>query len=149
MAGTVGELGERLDPGNIADRARGRVRDATIGTIEGKVEEMTTAASDFASDAGRTAQEAGSGLIETIRQNPVPAAMAGIGIGWLVMNRRSAPNRQWSGEWDRRRGSMRWADTSRFEDRSATEDWTQRAGEIPDAIGRRAEGAGEAIGDAA
>ena len=149
MAGTVGELGERLDPGNIADRARERVREATIGTIEGKVDEMTTAASELASDAGRTAQEAGSGLMETIRQNPVPAALAGIGIGWLVLNRRSA-TRRWPNEWDR--GGMRWAGPYapyRSEERSAKDDLARRAGEIPDAIGRRADDAREAIGDAA
>jgi hypothetical protein len=26
-------------------------------------------------------------LIDTIRQNPLPATLAGVGIGWLLMNR--------------------------------------------------------------
>jgi ElaB/YqjD/DUF883 family membrane-anchored ribosome-binding protein len=41
------------------------------------------------SNAGQTAQEAGSGVVETIRQNPIPAAMVGIGLGWLVNSARS------------------------------------------------------------
>lgn len=32
-------------------------------------------------------------LIETIRQNPVPAALAGVGIAWLLMNRSSLASR--------------------------------------------------------
>lgn len=34
------------------------------------------------------AQEAGSGIVDTIRQNPLPAALTGIGLGWLLMNTR-------------------------------------------------------------
>jgi hypothetical protein len=33
-------------------------------------------------------------LIETVRRNPVPAALAGIGIAWLLMNRSTANRRQ-------------------------------------------------------
>ena len=32
-------------------------------------------------------------LVETIRQNPIPAAFAGIGIAWLLMNRSSRQRR--------------------------------------------------------
>jgi ElaB/YqjD/DUF883 family membrane-anchored ribosome-binding protein len=34
------------------------------------------------------AQEAGSGIVDTIRQNPLPAALTGIGLGWLFVNAR-------------------------------------------------------------
>ena len=32
----------------------------------------------------------GAGIMGTIRQNPLPAALAGIGLGWLLMNARSS-----------------------------------------------------------
>ncbi len=32
----------------------------------------------------------GSGVMGTIRQNPLPAALTGIGLGWLLMNARSS-----------------------------------------------------------
>jgi ElaB/YqjD/DUF883 family membrane-anchored ribosome-binding protein len=32
----------------------------------------------------------GSGIMDTIRQNPLPAALTGIGLGWLLMNARSS-----------------------------------------------------------
>lgn len=153
LAETVEVLGERLDPSNIADMAKDRVKEATIGTIETKVNDVTTAASDFASDASRTAQEAGSGLLETIKQNPVPAAMAGLGIGWLVMNRRSGTSSNWSGDryragsWDSRAipSGHRMSGGGIGDKASELGD---RAAEIPNEIGRRAEDASQAVGEA-
>jgi ElaB/YqjD/DUF883 family membrane-anchored ribosome-binding protein len=51
-------------------------------------------ASDAASSAGRMASSTGEGaldvgatVLELVKQNPVPAALVGIGLGWLYMNR--------------------------------------------------------------
>lgn len=46
-------------------------------------------------NAGDTINEARYGLIETIRQNPIPAALVGIGLGWMFMNRRSGASRSY------------------------------------------------------
>ncbi len=35
-------------------------------------------------------RETGSGIMGTIRQNPLPAALTGIGLGWLLMSARSS-----------------------------------------------------------
>lgn len=51
--------------------------------------DMASSASQMASGAGETAIDAGSGLLELIQRNPVPAALVGIGLGWLYMNRSS------------------------------------------------------------
>ena len=59
-------------------QAKGAVHDATIGKAEEAV-----------GGATRTARGWGTTMLETIKQNPVPAALAGIGIGWLFMKRRS------------------------------------------------------------
>ncbi len=89
MTETIDAIGEKLAPGNIAQQARER----TVGRVE-----------EMVSNAGYRAQEAGSGLLDTIRQNPVPAAMAGIGIGWLILGRQRsstgggyAGTGEWSG----------------------------------------------------
>jgi ElaB/YqjD/DUF883 family membrane-anchored ribosome-binding protein len=37
-----------------------------------------------------TGSGAASGIMGTIRQNPLPAALTGIGLGWLLMNARSS-----------------------------------------------------------
>jgi hypothetical protein len=49
----------------------------------------------MAQDVRDTAMEAGSGLLDTIRENPVPAAMAAIGLGWLFTKGRSNGNQQY------------------------------------------------------
>jgi hypothetical protein len=69
MGGTLQELGDRLDPGHLVQQAKENVREATIG----RVEEKAKGVSDM--------------VMETIRRNPIPAAMAGIGLGVLWMNR--------------------------------------------------------------
>jgi ElaB/YqjD/DUF883 family membrane-anchored ribosome-binding protein len=136
MADTMTELGDRLDPANIADRAKERVREATIGTLETKVDEMTTAASEFATDTGRTAQEVGTGLVETIKRNPIPAAMAGIGIGWLVMNRQSGSraltDRRWTSD-------DSWMASGSYD----------RGGSQGNGLSRGASQIGDTVGDAA
>lgn len=72
MSDTVDEIQNRLSPENLKEQAKDRVKEATVGK----------------------AQEAGSGIVETIRQNPLPAALTGIGLGWLLVNaRKQSPER--------------------------------------------------------
>jgi ElaB/YqjD/DUF883 family membrane-anchored ribosome-binding protein len=60
-------------------------------------------------EARYTAEETGAGILETVRRNPIPAAMAGIGIGWLLMNRSSGqPKRRWMD------GRGNWQDYDRY-----------------------------------
>jgi hypothetical protein len=162
MTGTVEELGERLDPANIAAQAGEKVREATIGNVEAKVEDMTQAASNMVNNAGETVQEAGSGVIETIKRNPIPAAMAGIGIGWLVLNRQSGQSSRssWSrqGSWARE-GSYGFdrstsgygfsGDPLQTNGGSNGQSLGDRAGQVTDTIGNKAQEAGNAVGDAA
>ena len=62
--------------------AKRSVRAATLG----KVEDIATTIGDSMNDTRDT-------LVDTLRQNPVPAALAGIGIAWLFMNRSSNARR--------------------------------------------------------
>ena len=110
---------------------------------------MTTAASDFASTAGETAQAAGTGVVETVRRNPVPAAMAAIGIGWLWTNRSQGRD---GSSWNRA-DRMRFAGTGRYGGRygeygSAGSYDTEYESGGP-SIGDRAREAGQTVGDAA
>jgi len=145
MAGTVDELADRLAPSAVADRAGEAVREATIGKIETKVNDMTTAASDLAASASETAQEAGSGLVETIRRNPIPAAMTAVGLGLLWMNRSQG------------RTYSRWTEAKRL--RSGLESggryetgwngYETDSGYESDSIGDKAQDAAAKIGDTA
>jgi hypothetical protein len=78
MEGTIGEIGHRLQPETIVGQAREQLREATVGKVERLMD-----------DAGQTAQRTGNTMVETIRENPVPAALAALGIGWLAMRMRA------------------------------------------------------------
>ena len=86
MGGTLRELGDRLDPGNLMNQAKENVREATIGRVE------------------ETAKGMSEMVMETIRRNPVPAAMAGAGLALLWMNR-SNESRNGNGDAYRRYGT--------------------------------------------
>jgi Protein of unknown function (DUF3618) len=94
MTSTVEAIGEKLDPANIVEDAKETVREATVG----KVETMAEDAGQMVGQAGANVQSAGSTIIETIKQNPIPAAMAGVALGWLVTHRATGNGSR--GRWD-------------------------------------------------
>jgi hypothetical protein len=83
MSETIDAIQEKLNPQNIVEQAKDSVREATIGRAEQMVQE-----------AGYQAREMSSGLIDKIKQNPIPAAMAGIGIWLLMRDNNSSKNRE-------------------------------------------------------
>ena len=72
MSETVDAIQERLSPESLKEQAKDRVKGATVGR----------------------AQDAGSGIVGTIRANPLPSALTGIGLGWLFMNARKQSSTQ-------------------------------------------------------
>ncbi len=56
--------------------AKESLRAATIGKLE-----------TFATDVGDKMNDARDTLMDTVRNNPIPAALTGIGLVWLLMNR--------------------------------------------------------------
>jgi hypothetical protein len=72
------------------------IREATLGRVE-----------NIATKAGDVMNATRDTLIETVRRNPVPAALAGIGIAWLLMNRSSSARRQ-NGSFQGTGGSPGW-----------------------------------------
>lgn len=82
MTHTIDAIQERLSPERLTEQAKDAVRDATIGRVE-----------DAVSNVSYTARDAGNSFVDSIKQNPVPAAMAAIGLGWLWMNRQSGSTR--------------------------------------------------------
>lgn len=89
MSTTIDAIQKKLDPDRLkaqvsdavheqVDAVKERVREATIGRAERMV-----------SDFGDSARDAGSGFLGTIKDNPIPAAMAALGIAWLWAKRRN------------------------------------------------------------
>ena len=112
MSGTIDEIQERLNPDRLKEQAKEAAHDATIGRVVEvkdqaveKVQEFASQATDkfhsmtggdgdsggdsdgMASQFTGTARDTGSNIVETIRANPVPAAIAGAGLGWFLTRR--------------------------------------------------------------
>ena len=81
MGHTLDDLSERLNPDHLKDQVKENIkeniREATIGRAE-----------DMARHAADRVTETRHNLMDTIRDNPLPAAMVGIGLGWLIWNGR-------------------------------------------------------------
>ncbi len=97
MSETVDAIQERLSPENLKEQAKDRVKEATVGR----------------------AQEAGSGIMETIRANPLPAALTGIGLAWLLVSARRSSSGQTSYYQDRAY-PYDYDYPSRYQDRSTS-----------------------------
>jgi ElaB/YqjD/DUF883 family membrane-anchored ribosome-binding protein len=86
---TVDAIQDRLRPGNMASRAAESVRDATVGRVQ-QLADRVTHRSRY-----RTYDSDGGGFVDRVRDNPVPAAIAAISLGWLAFGgrRQSSPYR--------------------------------------------------------
>lgn len=74
---TVEALGAQLNPTNLKQRVKDGVHEATIG----RVQHMASNTRDRIAETSRS-------LAQTIRENPLPAAMAAAGLGWLLLSSR-------------------------------------------------------------
>jgi ElaB/YqjD/DUF883 family membrane-anchored ribosome-binding protein len=163
LSGTIDAIQDRLNPDRLMEQAREQVReqvqehvqearDAVRDATIGKAEDVVRNVSD-------TATEARSTLMETIRQNPIPAAMVGLGLGWLWMNRQRPPATRWS----TRQATVRYTsptagyrDWGAYDDRGRYYDYDRdrgasgsAMGQVRDTAGRVTSRVGDAAGDAA
>jgi len=103
MSGTIEAIQERLNPQHLKEQVKDQVREQ-FQEVKATVREATIGkAEDMVRNVGDTLDEARYGLMETIRQNPIPAALVGIGLGWLFMNKQSAPGRRYTRYYDQAR----------------------------------------------
>jgi ElaB/YqjD/DUF883 family membrane-anchored ribosome-binding protein len=111
MGGTLNELGDRLEPSHLVDQAK----EATIGRAQD------------------TAKGVSNMVIETIKNNPIPAAIAGAGLAWLWANREKTD------------------DFSRYsyQQQSSGPSFTARAGDAASTVGDNVAGAVGSVADSA
>jgi gas vesicle protein len=96
MSEIIEAIQERLNPQHLKEQVKDQVREQ-FHDVKATVREATIGkAEDMVRNVGDTLDDARYGLMETIRQNPMPAALVGIGLGWLFMNKRSAPSRRYA-----------------------------------------------------
>ncbi len=83
MSGTVNEIQDRLSPGHVKERAREGIRDAASA----RMSRIRESASTFGRSVQQTAKDTGASVADVVRNNPIPLAMIGAGIAWLVFTR--------------------------------------------------------------
>ena len=94
MGQTLNEIQERLSPEHLIGQVKETVREATIGkvervmeTVNEKISNVTEPAMDALGRAGEKLKETGSSLTNTVRQNPIPFALVGLGLGMFIVSR--------------------------------------------------------------
>jgi hypothetical protein len=98
---TLNEIQERLSPEHVMGQVKETVREATIGKVEKVMERVndtisnvTEPAMEVMGRAGEKLKETGSAVTSTVRRNPIPLALIGLGLGMFIVNRvRSADDR--------------------------------------------------------
>ena len=130
MGGTLNELGDRLEPGHLVNQVKENVREATIGRVE------------------ETAKGVSTMVMDTIKRNPIPAALAGAGLAMLWANRSQAPQHGSTGSYasgygyQSRPASMYEADGGGIGSKAR-----DAASTVTGAVGSVAEGAQQATGE--
>ncbi|MCA1579248.1 MAG: DUF3618 domain-containing protein [Acidobacteria bacterium] len=91
---TLNEIQERLSPEHVMDQVKETVREATIGKVEKVMERVndtisnvTEPAMEVMGRAGEKLKETGSAVTNTVRRNPIPLALIGLGLGMFIVNR--------------------------------------------------------------
>ncbi len=72
---------------DIVARTGEAVRAATIGKVEHMVQTVGNTTREMAEGANDTTKGLGAAVMGTIERNPLPAALAAIGLGWLYLKR--------------------------------------------------------------
>jgi uncharacterized protein YjbJ (UPF0337 family) len=112
MGGTIDAIQEKLDPEVLQEQAKDTIQEAKQAALEvmdhavaqakeavGEAKEAVRGATigkveDMARYAGETAGGWRQTLMETIKAHPVPAAVAGLSLGYLFLNRESGRGRR-------------------------------------------------------
>lgn len=84
MGRNIDVIQYRLEPDRLKSRAKETLRENTVGRVQ-----------NFADDATDKAKGVSADMLDTIKKNPVPAALVAVGLGWLFMERRGNQRDQW------------------------------------------------------
>jgi ElaB/YqjD/DUF883 family membrane-anchored ribosome-binding protein len=152
MSDTIDAIKEKLEPGRLAQQAKESVAEAASEAMHKARDATVGRAQEAVGGAIHTAKDAGETFVDTIKENPMPAALIGLGLGWLIYSMQQRGSRPHYGGDYYARGYDVPADTSErlsgYSDRSSThhgmlEQAKEKTGEI---AGQVQEKAGEVAG---
>ena len=148
LGATVEALGAQLNPSNLKQRVKDSVREATIGKVQ-----------HMASNTTERITETGRGLAQVIRDNPLPAAVAAAGLGWLILSSRDQrETRRFAGVDPYEFGNSGESGQSKVRETvrniagtvaDKAHDLTERAGEATQRVVDKAREAGEIVAEKA
>lgn len=145
LSTTINAIADRLSPDTLIEQAKSSAKEATVGKLK-----------DMRYEANRKVEGMSNSLSQTIRDNPLPVAVIGLGLGWLLLSDRSKRDAyQADGEGYRTAGYRYYEDNAndprmggaRERVREATHAVEERAGDIKHRVGEVAQSAGEAVYD--
>jgi ElaB/YqjD/DUF883 family membrane-anchored ribosome-binding protein len=105
MAETIDAIQDKLRPRNIVANATERVK---VATTE-RVRAMADTASDAAYNVAERTREGAGGFLDSIRENPYPATLVGLGLAWWIASARRRPSPYY----------VRTGESNRYENRDA------------------------------
>lgn len=133
---TIDAIQAKLNPDTLREQATEAFREATVGRASRTINRATDLAEEAVYSAEETVKEAGITMMDTIRQNPIPSLLAGLGISWLFANRTKAEQTPRSRFDSTRSGYRRQESSSGLTDK------------LGDTAGRMQESGGEIISNA-
>ncbi|MEA2573774.1 MAG: hypothetical protein QOH93_1072 [Chloroflexia bacterium] len=87
MSNTINAIQEKLNPQVLMDQAKDTLQDAAsniISTAKDSVREATVGrVENMVSNVADTAKDTGGNFVQMVKDNPIPAALVGLGLGWL------------------------------------------------------------------
>jgi ElaB/YqjD/DUF883 family membrane-anchored ribosome-binding protein len=89
MGETIEEIGERVNP----DRVKAEIRAHAREQVDEFKENVKEKARSTMHEVKHEVKATGRGIWDTIRENPVPAGMVGVGLAWLIANRSDTDDR--------------------------------------------------------
>jgi ElaB/YqjD/DUF883 family membrane-anchored ribosome-binding protein len=148
------EIGGKLRPVNVREEAKEAVAGGITGVKEAAMEKlretkehMVESVSEKVHLARDRARDAGSATVSFARENPVPLALIGIGLGWMwVSARRRSMDRKWRPPAYREEYAGEYAGTEGYGEsyepgrvRQAAESTRERAEEVASRAAQRVE----------
>jgi hypothetical protein len=151
MSRTIDQIQGMLSPAHLKAQAQETIREATVGRVE---------------DMAYRAEMRARSWVETVKDNPIPAALVGIGLGWMLLSnggngkQRNGGSRRQYTEPHRRSGGedmgryASWQEQRYYQETPSMMDRTrdeigQTAGRVGERIGETAENVGQRIGETA